>query len=323
MSRLYGLFLALLSAYHLQMAFRAFEWPIPVYVTVLGSAIPVFYLYKKGLFLLQPADSKLDALLYGMQLPIAALQLAGQMSVSAGAVLLAAGTEIVRQYALRQEGRLKAELVQAKEQMAQMNETFKLVRGERHDFLKHISAIHFMLENGKPDEAASYLDGMVEKYEETNLSIKGERGTVAAILHKMYQQARQSGIQPVYDLDIPISSLPLSDHDTVALLGNLLYNSMEACEEWGNERKGVPFLTLQFYKRSGLYVLICQNSCLPVPAKILDELYDTYGHTTKGSGHSGLGTKIIADIVTKHHGFLDFTCTNEQFKVKIKIPAIR
>ena len=323
MSRLYGLFLALLSVYHLQMAFRAFEWPIPVYVTVFASAIPVFYLYKKVLIFLQPADRKLDVLLYGMQLLIAAIQLGGHPSVSAAAVLLAAGTEFIRHSVSRRESRLRAELTQAKEQMVQMNETFRLVRGERHDFLKHISAIHFLLENGKQDEAKSYLDGMVDQYEETNLSIKGERGTVAATLQKMYQRARQSGIETVYDLDIPLSSLPLSDHDTVALLGNLLSNSIEACEEWRNERKEDPFLTLQFYKRSGLYVLTCQNSCLPIPAKILDVLYDTYGHTTKGGGHEGLGTKIIADTVSNYHGFLDFTCTNQQFKVKIKIPAIR
>jgi LytT family two-component system sensor histidine kinase NatK len=67
------------------------------------------------------------------------------------------------------------------------NETFRPVRSERHDFLKHVSAIHYLLENKNNKEAKTYLDDLVDGYEETNLSIKGERGVVAGVLHQMYR----------------------------------------------------------------------------------------------------------------------------------------
>jgi two-component system, LytTR family, sensor histidine kinase NatK len=49
-----------------------------------------------------------------------------------------------------------------------INETFRIVRSERHDFLKHVSAIHYLLESEKNQEAKDYLDQLVDVYEETN-----------------------------------------------------------------------------------------------------------------------------------------------------------
>ncbi|MGD6776923.1 sensor histidine kinase [Sutcliffiella horikoshii] len=219
--------------------------------------------------------------------------------------------------------RLHRDLAQHEEQRAHINETFRIVRSERHDFLKHVSAVHFMLENGKAQEAKLYLDDLVEDYEETNYSIRGERGVVAGVLHQMYRRGKASGVSVVYDLDLPLSTLPIGDQKIVALLGNMLSNSLDACEEWQRERGQQAMLTLQFYKRSGLYMLTCKNNTLPVPVDVLDSLFASYGHTTKGGDHEGLGTKIIKDIVEEHQGFLDFVCKNEEFTVKIKVPAIR
>lgn len=214
------------------------------------------------------------------------------------------------------------DVLRLEEQFHQLNETFRVVREERHDFLKHVSSVHFMLENNQLEEARNYLDDMVGSYKKTNLSIKGERGAVAGILHSMYKKAKSSGIEMVYDFDLPLSTLPLQDKEMVALIGNLLSNSMEASIDWQLKHKKQTQITLQFYKRSGLFLLICKNHTLPLPTEILDGLFLTYGKTTKGEDHEGLGTKLIHDIVKQHLGFLDFTCKDGEFLIKIKIPAI-
>ncbi|KMJ57691.1 histidine kinase [Bacillus sp. LL01] len=231
--------------------------------------------------------------------------------------------EYVRLGLGRQLTLLRRYLAQQEEQREHINETFRIVRSERHDFLKHVSAVHFMLEGGKAEEAKLYLDEIVESYEETNYSIKGERGVVAGALHQMYRRGKAAGVSVVYDLDVPLSTLPIGDQKMVGLLGNLLSNGLDACEDWQRERGGQAMLTLQFYKRSGLYMLICKNNTLPVPANVLDSLFHSYGHTTKGGDHEGLGTKMIKDIVEEHQGFLDFVHKDEEFTVKIKVPAIK
>ncbi len=126
------------------------------------------------------------------------------------------------------------------------------------------------------------MDQLVDGYEETNLSIKGERGVVAAILHQMYRQAKSKGLEVIYDLDLPLSTLPISDHDIVTIIGNLLSNSIDASEDWQKVHQQQAQLTLQFYKRSGLYLLICKNSSLPIPTEILINYFKLMEKRQKG-----------------------------------------
>ncbi|MET1032579.1 sensor histidine kinase [Domibacillus tundrae] len=139
-----------------------------------------------------------------------------------------------------------------------------------------------MMEREQIDEAKEYMEELIGRYEETNLSIKGETGAVAGLLHHMYRRAQKAGIDIVYDLEVPVSSLPMSDQDIVGLVGNLLSNSIEACEEWQKQRKRRASVTLQFSKRSGLFLLSCTNESLTIPDQILDRLFTKTGVTTKG-----------------------------------------
>ncbi|MGX1265299.1 LytT family two-component system sensor histidine kinase NatK [Rossellomorea marisflavi] len=203
-----------------------------------------------------------------------------------------------------------------------MNETFRIVRSERHDFLKHISAIHYMLDHREAEKAKEYLDELVDGYEETNLSIKGERGSIAGILHQMYRDASNAGLSIVYDTDLPLSTMPMTDKELVALLGNLLSNSIDAALEWQEETGEQGAVTLQFHKRSGLYILKVENHCRTIPGPILDKIYQQEGITTKSGDHHGLGTKMIKDIVKDYNGFLDFIHKGQRFETKLKFPAI-
>ena len=96
----------------------------------------------------------------------------------------------------------------------------------------------------------NYLDQLVDGYEETNLSIKGEPGLsqgccMGCIAGKIIWNRDRP------DFDLPISTLPLSDQHMVTLIGNLLSNSIEACEEWQKNSNEQGIITLQFYKEAG------------------------------------------------------------------------
>nr|WP_306798575.1 GHKL domain-containing protein [Oceanobacillus saliphilus] len=297
---------------------------VPIYITSLIVFGLVYVIHKKLLLPISILGTYWNGLFFAVQCLLAAIYLFVPTSwVYSVPLILFIWTEAIH---IAFSSKLFASEKQIKEMVEerdQMNETFRTVRAQRHDYLKHVSAIHFMLEKGGNAEAKAYLDEIVDEYEETNLSIKGERGSIAAMLHQMYNRAKSSGISAVYHLDLPLSTLPLSDTDLVNLVGNLLSNSIDACEEWQKERKEQASLTLQFYKRSGLYLLICKNSTLPIPNDMLDSLFHTYGKTTKAGHHEGLGTKIIHDTVKEYKGLLDFTYRDQEFTVKIKIPAIR
>lgn len=316
--------ITLLGIVHLQALLLHLPLKIPIYFTSLIAIGIAYYLFTKHSINVFVLGTKWNAFLFFLQLLLLSVYVTnGPSWIYFASIILFIGLESVRIYWAKQIISLTKKLAYLEEQSSHFNETFRIVRSERHDFLKHVSAIHFLLDKGKNKEAKTYLDNLVDGYEETNLSIKGERGIVAGVLHQMHRRAKAAGISIVYDFDLPLSTLPLSDQHMVTLLGNLLSNSIDACEEWQQKQKKQALLTVQFYKRSGLYILICKNKSLPIPPNILDALYHTYGITTKNGEHEGLGTKMIDDIIRDSNGYLDFIYKEEEFTVKIKIPAIQ
>lgn len=321
---IYWIIILLLGIIHLQVLVFHLPFNTPLYMTSIVVICICFYLFKKVRLNLALLGLKWNVTLFSMQLLLIIPHvLANHLSVYIVILLLSFAIEVVRITWANQIVSFSKKLIYFEEQSTHFNETFRLVRNERHDFLKHISAIHYLLGNGEHRKAKAYLDDLVVGYEETNLSIKGERGIVAGVLHQMYQKAKSSEITIVYDFDIPLSSLPLSDRHMVTLLGNLLSNSIDASVTWQQETQQSALITAHFFKRSGLYIFTCKNNTLPIPKNILDELFQSYGNTTKSGEHEGLGTKMIHEIVQQHQGFLDFIYKNEEFSVKIKIPAIR
>lgn len=300
------------------------EW-FPFYVSLILAGIIAYYFHKKVLVEIESLGWQVNTSLTMVQVIVVLLSYFGMdaLVVSVVFFIIFVVLEYLRLSLGRNMSEKKRELLQHREQRQHINETFRVVRGERHDFLKHVSAVHFMLENNEANDAKRYLDELVENYEETNYSIKGERGVVAGVLHQMYRRAKAADISIVYDLDVPLSTLPIRDQKMVELVGNLLGNALDACEEYQLKRGEQALVSLQFYKRSGLFILICKNSTLPVPVDVLDSLFYTYGKTTKSGEHEGLGTKLIKDIVTDHQGFLDFVCKDGEFTLNIKVPAIK
>lgn len=265
----------------------------------------------------------MDGTFLGMQLVVVLLYLSVQPSfVSLGFITIFIGLEMVRIHMGRKLMHLERQQKGMEAERLQVNETFRVVRSQRHDFLKHVSALQFMIEQDQMAAAKEYMNELVDGFEETNLSIKGEKGVVAGILHQTFRKAKEKQIQMTYHLDVPLSSLPFHDQDLVALIGNVLANALEAAEAYQERKKEGAQVTLQFYKRSGVYILTCSNHCQTIPTFILDTMFERYGQTTKQAEHEGIGTKIIADIVQKHQGHLDFTFKNEEFTLKIKVPAI-
>ncbi|MFD1737842.1 sensor histidine kinase [Bacillus salitolerans] len=320
---IYGGLIWGLGVLHLQALLASFISDIPIYYAVIVVGGFVIYFSRRQPLQISVIGLRLNSMLFMIQIALFYMYTVLEPSwFYLFPALIFLAIEYERILLGRRLTLMDSQLEQYEEQKNQLNETFKTVRGERHDFLKHVSAIHFLLEKRKFDEAKDYLDELVEGYEETNLAIKGERGTVAGILHQMYKRAKKAGISIVYDIDLPVSSLPMTDHHLVTLLGNLLSNSIEACVEWQIHNNKQASITLQFYKRGGLYILICKNDSMKIPTEVLDELFKSYGNTTKAGEHEGLGTKLIHDVVEEYQGFLDFVYKNEEFMIKIKIPSI-
>ncbi|TRZ36670.1 GHKL domain-containing protein [Niallia circulans] len=322
--QLYWIILFTVSAVHIGLFYYVFNWHFSIWIMALILIAGVCLFYKRGKALITELGWRLHALFWVVQAIIAAVALTLKAEwLWLVSFLLFWGIEFIRNMVTVELSEVRRELAETDREREKMNETFRTVRSERHDFLKHIAAIHYMVEKNEFKEAAAYLNVLVDGYKETNLSIKGESGAVAAVLHQHYMKAQKESIEVIYDLDVPISVMPVPDKELVALVGNLLENSLEACLEWQKAYQQQAFITLNLVKRSGLYILTLRNRTMPIPAKILDRLYIQFGNSTKAGSDRGIGTKVIYEIVKKHQGVLDFVYKEEEFTVKIKLPAIR
>lgn len=294
------------------IVFAFLQW-LPIGVSILIGAVIAYRTYKyvaidRSMVLLQAFLFMFYFLFENQMAPIVILSLSIFILVYSSRLL-------------EQNQKLLMKYTAIESQQLQFNETFQLIRKERHDYLKHIAAIQYLLEKNEYDKTKSYINSIVSQFEETNLSIKGEHGAIASVLHTNFKRARDKNIAINYLLEVPISSMPISSAQLVELLGNILENAIDACEEWQTTTGDQGIVELSLRKRSGLFMITCQNSTPILPVKVADELFMGTGITTK-EGHEGLGTAIIQTIVQKHHGYLEYTAEKNMFTLTFKIPDV-
>jgi len=208
------------------------------------------------------------------------------------------------------------------EKIERMNEEFRKIRAQRHDFLKHVNTINYLLSNTKENEAKAYFREIMKEYNSMNMAIKGEDGHIASLLTRIYNVASKKGIEVKYDLFVPLSGLPMRTVDQIKFLSNLLENAFEACEQF-YKKYGYGRISVKTELYGGIFLLEVNNNAEFLDSKLLDSLFKRFDRTTKEGNHEGLGTYIIASLVKEYRGKLTYEYVKPTFTIKIKIPVIQ
>nr|WP_237697832.1 GHKL domain-containing protein [Bacillus australimaris] len=205
-------------------------------------------------------------------------------------------------------GRLQ-ELINAE---SRTNELLLELRSKHHETARHLNA--FSASNDEHE-----IKDLIQQYVKHFPWMKGENAYLASTLHSFFQRAEKEGIALSLDLQAPFSSLPYSKADQVSFTGNLLDNALDAAIEAKQAGKeGSISVTTSI--RSGLFLIHCENSTKGMEKHVLDHLFKTFGRSTKGGDHQGMGTYIIHQLVEKADGTLDFTYRSPNLRIVIKIP---
>lgn len=205
----------------------------------------------------------------------------------------------------------------ASREIQKNNELFQALRAERHDFIKHVSAVSYLLETNQRQQAQEYIQDYVEALNDTHSYIQGEHSHVASVVHQSKNQAHTWGIHMNVQLDSPLSQLPLKHLDQMNLIMNLLHNALEAAHS--SEKKEI---TVSSMIRSGIYILEVSNSTAPLSRERQDHLFTSFHVTEKKERHEGLGTWIISELVSNYHGRLEYTYHDLTLSIKIKFPIV-
>ena len=106
---------------------------------------------------------------------------------------------------------------------------YKEMIGWKHDFRNHINMILGLLEVGTKEDAIKYIYEINSSINKLDENIYTNNIVVNSILSSKMKVAKEKGIKINLDLKIT-SEIKISNVDICIILGNLLDNSIEACD---------------------------------------------------------------------------------------------
>lgn len=191
--------------------------------------------------------------------------------------------------------------------------TTKMLQIWKHDFSHHISVLQIMAKNGEMKQLENYLNTINQKLEQKTWKTKTGNSVIDAIFTSKLPRIENDNIAFTHSIFLP-EKLPLENLELASLLGNLLDNAIEACEQIPETEK--RFIKIEIKPYNQFLFFDITNSTLGTYH------FDTFHHLTstkKEIGH-GIGLKRVEHIVSNANGFLEITPEDNLFHINILIP---
>ena len=180
------------------------------------------------------------------------------------------------------------------------------VRALKHEMRNHLAATRIYLEDGRFEEARSYLSQYGEQADAVTDAVYHDNFLVNAIVGNLLQSAGEHGIQ--VDLNLKAAPIRVAEPDLYSLLSRLPDNALEACAAMPD---GLPrFIHLTISRREPYLHIRCENSksgeIISVDEKIQSD--------KPGRGH-GYGLWTIERVVDAYNGIMSIEHDARTFTV--------
>ena len=201
-------------------------------------------------------------------------------------------------------------MMEYQKQVEEVQGLYMTMRGWRHDYHNHLQALKAQLSMGQTELAQEYLGRLEQDLDSIKQLVETGNVSLDAILNSKLSYAQKQQISLHYKATVP-PKLSVSDIDLCVLLGNLIDNAVEACEQLPVEQRFLRLYIGIFRKQ--LYISVT-NATGELVRK-LDEEYIT----TKRGNH-GHGLKRINNTVEKYGGFINRKNEPGVFATEIMLP---
>lgn len=209
------------------------------------------------------------------------------------------------------EGRLTAyqnKLLQ--KQVDEVHSIYQTMRGWRHDYHNHLQTLKAKLALGQTEEAREYLNELESDLDAIRQI--SETGNIAldAVLNSKLSLVMEQGIRLSFKAQVP-SELSITSIDLCVLLGNLIDNGVEACENLEASQRFLR-LYLGIFKQQ-LYISV--TNAAPETARGPDAHF-----VTGKKGNHGHGLKQIDRVVKKYGGYINRKQEPGVFATEVMLP---
>ena len=190
-------------------------------------------------------------------------------------------------------------------QLKYMNEHMDKVQKINHDFNKHIVSIREMINEGKNEKAANYMNNMVGRMEKGyNWSRSGNITVDSLVNHYLNSLDPEiTKIKSLVDID---KELGINDVDITIILGNLLENAVKAIKDLGGKSK--LYFNMEIEK--GVVFISVENS-------FKGSLSMDRAGLPENSTRKSYGMKNTLNTVEKYNGLMKVDYGNNLFSVDI------
>lgn len=188
---------------------------------------------------------------------------------------------------------------------------YRIMRGWRHDYHNHIQTMKAHLALNQLNEMNDYLVMLDNDLQMIDTVIKTGNIRLDAILNSKLSLIASRKIRVNAKAQVP-AKLTVNEVDLCVIIGNLLDNSLESCENVPDAEGRFIRIYIGALKQQ-LYISVANST--GKSRKMGDSEY----LSTKGSGH-GFGLSRIDALVNKHGGYLNRQNEPGVFATEIMLP---
>ena len=187
---------------------------------------------------------------------------------------------------------------------AQENEVM-WARKSYHDIRHHNDAILALAKTGDLDSIIRYLEKQSVENDGQHNERFCENETINNVLRVYMAKAKSANIRFSADAAAK-KETPVSSHDLVAILANVVENALHGAIESNAED---PMISVNIYYKAKKMVIVCENSCNPLLVFAPDMPREMWG----------VGIHSIVSTAEKYGGTCRFTAQNGVFTATVAL----
>lgn len=178
-----------------------------------------------------------------------------------------------------------------------IDELFRAMKSQRHDFGNHVQTLYGMLVQNMNDAAKEYISDIFKETRQLNEMIIVDQPAIAALLKAKHSKAVLNNINFQINIECKLSALTVKAHDLVKILGNVIDNAFDEAISYPVKER---LVSLKIY-RQGLKA----HFEIINPGKIPEGMHLFEPGVSGKEGHQGVGLYTVKKIISSYRGKIE------------------
>lgn len=216
------------------------------------------------------------------------------------------------------KGKEEQQLIVNSVKFKYIEEQNRIYRRIRHDLRNHIIILSELAKEKRYKELDDYLSSYMEEIDKSLITVSTGANEIDILFYSKINSAREKDITVDFKCSTEIKCANKHVLNLVSILGNVLDNAIEACDEM----RGNKIITVSISDDPLDYIFQITNP-YNFKYEIAPEILFQEGFSTKQGDGRGEGLYIVKKIVQKYQGEVNIKIDDGYFNIKIEIPKYK